>query len=322
MTITATFLIIWTCFSALVCAQAMKYLNKEGEISFGNVYLSAEENFFHKLGSLLSHQTTRSIEECWFKCVQNKECLSVNTIALDKSRYRCQLLNWAGTGFEKYLVPKANSKFMQMQTVCSPHPCQNGGQCTVKDGGTNYTCTCTNHTGRNCEINVCSPNPCQNGGRCNVKDEGNNYTCTCFNQYFTGRNCETNILCMPSPCQNGGQCSLKDGGTNYTCTCVGHTGRNCEINMCSPNPCQNGGQCTVKDGGTNYTCTCVGHTGRNCEINMCSPNPCKNGGLCTVKDGGTNYSCSCRTGYIGINCEIKIPSLSTSSRRRRRRVIG
>ncbi|KXJ05400.1 Fat-like cadherin-related tumor suppressor-like, partial [Exaiptasia diaphana] len=115
-----------------------------------------------------------------------------------------------------------------MQTACSLSPCQNGGQCTVKDGGTNYTCTCTNHTGRNCEVNVCSPNPCQNGG----------------------------------------QCTVKDGGTNYTCGCVGHTGRNCEINMCSPNPCQNGGLCTVNYGGTNYTCTCTIHTvGRNCEIN-------------------------------------------------------
>ncbi|KXJ29289.1 hypothetical protein AC249_AIPGENE29005 [Exaiptasia diaphana] len=109
----------------------MKYLNKEGEISFGNVYLSAEENFFHKLGSLLSHQTTRSIEECWFKCVQNKECLSVNTIALDKSRYRCQLLNWAGTGFEKYLVPKANSKFMQMQFCISCKERQSSMEATV-----------------------------------------------------------------------------------------------------------------------------------------------------------------------------------------------
>ncbi|XP_028518076.1 adhesive plaque matrix protein 2 [Exaiptasia diaphana] len=75
--------------------------------------------------------------------------------------------------------------------------------------------------------------------------------------------------CSPNLCQNGGQCTVKDGGTNYTCACVGHTGRNCEINMCDPNPCQNGGQCTVKDGGTNYTCTCVGHKGRNCEEIKC-----------------------------------------------------
>ncbi|KXJ29283.1 hypothetical protein AC249_AIPGENE29092 [Exaiptasia diaphana] len=38
-----------------------------------------------------------------------------------------------------------------MKTSCSPNPCQNGGQCTVKDRGTNYTCTCVGRTGRNCE---------------------------------------------------------------------------------------------------------------------------------------------------------------------------
>ncbi|KXJ29293.1 Fat-like cadherin-related tumor suppressor-like [Exaiptasia diaphana] len=221
-------LVILTFFLAFTSAQSLEYLNKEGDIYFGNFNESANGAIFSKLESLLSNQTTETIEECWSLCVQNKECLSVNTIALDQSQHQCELLNWTGTGFENHLVPKVKSKFMQMKTVCSSNPCQNGGQCIAKDRGTNYTCTCANHTGRNCEINMCSPNPCQNGG----------------------------------------QCTVKDGGTNYTCTCVGHTGRNCEINMCLPSPCRNGGQCNVKDDGADYSCTCIGHTGRNCEINM------------------------------------------------------
>ncbi|KXJ29339.1 hypothetical protein AC249_AIPGENE29039 [Exaiptasia diaphana] len=132
--------------------------DKYGEVKVRNFVKSAEGKVFSKSGSLLSNQTTKSTKECCFKCVQKKECLSVNTIALDQSRFQCELLNWTGTGFEEHLVPKPNSKFMQVKTACSANPCQNGGQCTIKDGGTNYTCTCTldNSHGRNCEHKKCA----------------------------------------------------------------------------------------------------------------------------------------------------------------------
>ncbi|XP_020894852.1 adhesive plaque matrix protein 2-like [Exaiptasia diaphana] len=44
-----------------------------------------------------------------------------------------------------------------------------------------------------CEIDMCSPNPCQNGGICTVKDGGTNYSCTCLVD-ITGRNCELQHL--------------------------------------------------------------------------------------------------------------------------------
>lgn len=109
------FLHVLTYFCVFATGISIEYIQKEDGISFGNFYEREEGKFFSKLGSLLSNQTSQSIDDCYFKCVQHKKCLSVNVIVLDKSYYGCQLLNWAGSNVEDYLIEKTNSSYIQMK---------------------------------------------------------------------------------------------------------------------------------------------------------------------------------------------------------------
>ena len=113
-------LIFWCSFLAsflfygCFCSE-LGFIEKDAEISFINIKTrsATEGQVFFKTATVLSKQTTSSVERCWFRCVESKDCLSVNVISLDQTRYLCELLNWAGTGFGKYLVKKANATFMQ-----------------------------------------------------------------------------------------------------------------------------------------------------------------------------------------------------------------
>jgi len=101
--------------SAFNNARAMQYLSREGEFSYGNFLETSEGKILQKIASLLSNSTTPSKDECWTKCIENKQCLSINLITLNQSQYQCELLNWSGSGFGKYLVPRNNSWYMQLQ---------------------------------------------------------------------------------------------------------------------------------------------------------------------------------------------------------------
>lgn len=93
----------------------MLNLDNKDKVIVRNFHESAEGKFFSKQGSLLSTETTKSKKECCFKCAQNKDCLSLNVVTVDQTRFRCELLNWTGKGFEKYLVPKIDAKFLQIE---------------------------------------------------------------------------------------------------------------------------------------------------------------------------------------------------------------
>lgn len=113
-------------FSFLCAIKATKSLQfiekaaKPGEISFGNFYKSAREEgaFLSKLGTLMSNHPTQSIDDCYFKCVESKDCLSVNVLSLENSQFHCQLLKWAGSNYEGFLVKKPNSWYMPIKVSC------------------------------------------------------------------------------------------------------------------------------------------------------------------------------------------------------------
>jgi len=100
--------------------KSQRYIKKDakqGEITFGNFHESSRKEgaFLLKLDSLLSNHSTQSIDDCFFKCVEKKECLSINVFTLENSRFHCQLLNWAGSNFESFFVGKPNSWYIPMK---------------------------------------------------------------------------------------------------------------------------------------------------------------------------------------------------------------
>ncbi|KXJ29726.1 hypothetical protein AC249_AIPGENE20735 [Exaiptasia diaphana] len=103
----------------------MLNLDNNDKVVIRDFLESADGKFLSKPESLLLTETTKSKKECCFKCVQNKECVSVNVITVDHKSLRCELLNWTGTGFEKYLVPKISSEFLQIKKfLIKAHNCR------------------------------------------------------------------------------------------------------------------------------------------------------------------------------------------------------
>uniref|UniRef100_A0A6I8QR56 Notch 3 n=1 Tax=Xenopus tropicalis TaxID=8364 RepID=A0A6I8QR56_XENTR len=191
--------------------------------------------------------------------------------------------------------------------VCTPNPCQNGGNCIDHQGVP--ICRCRDgFRGPTCMIDIdeCASAPCLNGGKCMDGIAG--YSCLCTLPY-TGQKCET-ILdpCAPDPCHNGGICSPTPDYESHMCQCSpGWRGETCDddIDECARSPCKNGGFCTNMQGG--YSCACLsGFNGQDCEtdINDCNPNPCLNGGAC--KDGINSFACSCIPGFTGSRCTDEI----------------
>lgn len=115
-------------------------------------------------------------------------------------------------------------------------------------------------TGQTCQVDlntVCTPQTCFNGGTCNINPQtGKNY-CTCSIFYtgilfiafvwsvdllskiflFSGTRCETRFNpCISNGqnvCQNSGTCYLNYGASPfYQCRCrFGYTGTNCEVSI-------------------------------------------------------------------------------------------
>nr|AKR17060.1 euphy [Fimbriaphyllia ancora] len=136
----------------------------------------------------------------------------------------------------------------------------------------------------NC-VNPCTNNPCMNGGTCQVTGD-DSYSCQCPEGYI-GDNCEKRIPCPPDKRTDDaqGRCCVfpfKYGLKSFTaCTKYGHNRLWCSLDAF--------------------------YRGRwaNC-VNPCTNNPCMNGGTCQVT-GNDSYSCQCPEGYIGDNCEKRLP---------------
>ncbi|RUS82417.1 hypothetical protein EGW08_009805, partial [Elysia chlorotica] len=190
--------------------------------------------------------------------------------------------------------------------VCFSGPCQNGGQCVSKNGGSLFGCTCpSGFQGSQCEqrVDLCELNPCLNGGQC--LQHADTLKCHCKTG-FTGGKCEIDINeCASSPCQNQADCVDEIG--SYRCLCpVFYSGPTCAdmVNDCTQDTCRNGGNCTNTP--TGFECVCAqGFNGTICEVDIdeCQTLPCLNQGSCTDMPG--TYRCDCVQGFTGTSCETE-----------------
>ena len=169
--------------------------------------------------------------------------------------------------------------------------------------------------GTQCERNIntlCLPNPCQNGGHCKYLNKTDSYECECSDDY-AGANCELSNHCFSSPCIDSNTETCLTTPEGFACICrAGWGGRNCgdDIDECqdSQKLCLNGGSCVNSPGG--YSCNCLPeHTGAACEEYVPQPvdcsysHMCMNGGTCVDKEGGSMV-CNCPLGYAGDICDI------------------
>ena len=190
--------------------------------------------------------------------------------------------------------------------LCSQHPCENGGTCSIDPYTMMPVCSCPDgYIGKYCEseplkvfADPCAAGPCQNGD-CIIS--GVEFECVC-DKGWIGTLCEINP-CDPSPCENGGSCNVIDG--QPVCDCRGSfDGAFCQISPCDNSPCQNGAKCSI-DSNFMPICSCRnGYHGDFCEIDFCSDFECQNGGTCNGIDGGAE--CLCSSGFTGAHCQFPI----------------
>jgi hypothetical protein len=94
--------------------QTTAQLNRKGEISTGNFEKIADGYIFEKNGTLVKNFTTKAKHKCVVECVKQEQCLSINLYFDQPNQFQCELLNWGGTAFHRYLKPRANSYTMQI----------------------------------------------------------------------------------------------------------------------------------------------------------------------------------------------------------------
>ncbi|KAM3726913.1 Neurogenic locus Notch protein [Dirofilaria immitis] len=124
---------------------------------------------------------------------------------------------------------KAGTFCNESVDYCKPmNPCLHEGICQQRDDG--YTCLCKpGYRGDHCQYNLCSPNPCQNGGNCTVLSL-TTYNCSCP-QYYGGINCTViTDACAVSNfedyCLNDGKCISNNFEPICHCT-YQYEGRRC-----------------------------------------------------------------------------------------------
>ncbi|BFZ08930.1 hypothetical protein BsWGS_11969 [Bradybaena similaris] len=171
-----------------------------------------------------------------------------------------------------------------------------------------------------CEPNYYNPNCTQ---FCLASDGPNgHYTCDpntgakiCL-PGWTGSDCVEDINeCSLNYCERG---TCENLQPDYLCHCPRHyKGKNCteQEAPCDSSPCMNNALCTNTDG-FSYNCICVGQwEGENCDriLNPCKSAPCQNGAKCKASADHSQYFCSCLSPYTGVDCDVVIPDVTTST---------
>jgi len=101
-------------FQTIYCTK-INVVKSHGDIQFGNIAKTSDGDVLQKSESLLSRTTVSSEEECWFKCVEESSCLSLNVMVLNDGKYMCETFNWTGTNMSGMLAPKLKSYHATIQ---------------------------------------------------------------------------------------------------------------------------------------------------------------------------------------------------------------
>lgn len=92
-------------------------VGKQGPFTYGNFHKRINGSVLRKVGSFISALEVDNDIECASSCVMNTLCLAVNfgSDANSTGKIQCELLNYGGTDYKKYLVKKENFFLMRME---------------------------------------------------------------------------------------------------------------------------------------------------------------------------------------------------------------
>lgn len=93
--------------------QTNAQVSPKGDFIFGNYKKMEAGKIFEKNGTSLSNFTTEHEDKCLIECTKQEKCLAINLFFDKPNQVQCQLLNWGGTAFHRYLKPRPNSYSMQ-----------------------------------------------------------------------------------------------------------------------------------------------------------------------------------------------------------------
>ena len=86
------------------------------DFMYGSFSNRIDSSVFQKQGTLIEQLPVKGIVDCVMRCIKHHSCLSLNYgVNQTTKKQLCDLLNFGSTGYQKFLVPKANFSHMRQQ---------------------------------------------------------------------------------------------------------------------------------------------------------------------------------------------------------------
>lgn len=99
-----------------ICQSIDLRLEKRKDLmQYGNFDKRIKDLVLNKPDSLVLKAEADSDVKCASQCIMHPSCLAVNFGTNETSKFDCELLNWGGTSYRKYLVKKPGFFHMRLE---------------------------------------------------------------------------------------------------------------------------------------------------------------------------------------------------------------